>query len=109
MAISLLLCVAVIAAALSPLCQASTVKLSSRPLNVSSLGHPNYLPTFVNTNVSAPPAMQDSCPDDIWENVIKTAVPKLPYLMMDGYDRSQTPSVVDTVVLESDNMRATCE
>ena len=28
-----------------------------------------------------------NCPDDIWDNLINQSYPKLPYLVLDNYDR----------------------
>ena len=51
-----------------------------------------------------------TCPDDIWENLINLSYPKLPYLVLDNYDRDggdmKTKINLPVVVQESTRLKA---
>ena len=95
-------------------CRAETViRLSSETMNMSRTGPRNLLPHFVNTTVEPveDSRLSDTCPDDIWENLINQSVPALPYRLVDDYTRDGAAGTASgsmpTVVVESDGLVAT--
>ena len=78
-------CCAVAAAAGAP-----SAELSSRALPAALVRARNRLPSFVAPSTSHPSEghpISDSCPEEIWENLITSPAPHLPYRVCDSYDR----------------------
>src|SRR4051812_44961162 len=83
---------------------------SERALNISGIGPANQLPLFVSSLPHGPVfGVLDSCPDDIWQNLLCYDVPHLPYVMLDSYDRKQTPAKLPVLIVENQNYIATVE
>eukprot|EP00054_Salpingoeca_dolichothecata_P027649 m.203837 g.203837 ORF g.203837 m.203837 type:complete len:711 (-) comp26011_c0_seq5:53-2185(-) len=83
------------------------IQVTSRQLNISSRGEPSFLPPLLQTNKLSEPLLSDSCPDDIWENLITHAQPKLPFRIIDGYDRSQKPGELPVILYETEELKVT--
>eukprot|EP00937_MAST-01D_sp_MAST-1D-sp2_P003712 g3712.t1 len=82
-------------------------------MNMSRTGAPNLLPVFVDVREHGldDTALDDTCPDDIWENLINASTPKLPYQLVDDYTRDGADCTAQgdmpTVVAESAKVVAT--
>ena len=71
-----------------PATSASSIEVST--LNIFGyVKGGNPLPEFVDMTIKERTidSIDINCPDDIWDNLINQSYPKLPYLMLDNYDR----------------------
>lgn len=74
---------------LSTAAAATVIELGAQQMNMSVVFPPSLLPHFVDTTPKpiADDRLGDSCPDDIWENLINQSYPSLPYRVVDDYTR----------------------
>ena len=72
-----------------PETSASSIEVSTLNIFGSTLKGGNPLPEFVDMTIKERTidSIDINCPDDIWDNLINQSYPKLPYLVVDNYDR----------------------
>lgn len=90
----------------------TTLEVTRLNIFGANLRDGNPLPQFVDMTVKARTidSLDLTCPDDIWENLINQSYPKLPYLVLDNYDRDggdmKTKINLPVVVQESTRLKA---
>ena len=64
---------------------ATTVSVGAQKMNMSVVYPPSLLPHFVDMtpHAIADDHLGDTCPDDIWANLINQSYPSLPYRRID--------------------------
>ena len=72
-----------------PETSASSIEVSTLNIFGATLKGGNPLPEFVDMTIKERTidSIDINCPDDIWDNLINQSYPKLPYLVLDNYDR----------------------